>query len=232
MYAVILTGGKGTRMGELTKDTPKPLVKIHDKPIVEYTLDNLPSAITDIVFVVGYLGDQIKDYFGDEYDGKSIHYVVQEEQKGTDHALRCAQDILKNEDKFMVLMGDDLYTKQDLEKVCKYPYALLAFYSFAAQNFGLVGIDDNDNFESIIEKSANHSEGLINAAVYVLGKEYFDYEPVKIRIGDIDEHVLPHTLLTMYKEHPARVVHALEWQPVGTPEQLQEAQEEISKFCN
>lgn len=227
MYAVILAGGKGTRMGDLTKETPKPLVKIQDKPIMQYTLDNLPSAITDVVIIVGYLGEQIKEYFGDTYEGKSIQYVAQGEQKGTDHALRTAEHILKEEERFLVLMGDDLYKPQDLQKLIRYPYSLLAYYSFAAKNFGLVGVDENDNFESIIEKSPNHSEGLVNAAAYVLGKEYFEKESVKLDDG---EHALPHTLLAMYNEYPARVVHALDWQPVGNPDQLTEATERITEF--
>ncbi len=227
MYAVILAGGKGTRMGDLTKDTPKPLVRIQDKPIMQYTLDSLPGSITDVVLIVGYLGDQIEKYFGDTYEGKKLHYVSQGEQKGTDHALRTAQHLLQDEEKFLVVMGDDLYKPQDLQKLIRYPYSVLAYYSFAAKNFGLVGVDENDNFESIIEKSQNHSEGLVNAAAYVLGPEYFDTPCVKLDDG---EHALPHTLLTMYKEHPARVVHALDWQPVGNPEQLAEAAERIAEF--
>jgi len=227
MYAVILAGGKGTRMGELTKETPKPLVFLGGKPIMQYTLDSLPDVIEKIVVVVGYLGEKIQDYFGDEYNGKEITYIKQDEQSGTDHALRMAENILKDEDRFLVLMGDDMYKPQDLKKLMRYPYALLAYYSFAAVNFGLVGIDDNDNFESIIEKSPNHSEGLVNAAGYVLGKEYFDTDPVLIESG---EQALPHTLLSMYKEHPARVIHALDWQPVGTPEQLVEAEKKIAEF--
>ena len=227
MYAVLLAGGKGTRMGELTKETPKPLVQIEEKPIMQYTLDNLPDAITDVIIVVGYLGDQIKDYFGDEYDGKTIQYVEQGEQKGTDHALRTAQGLLQDEVRFLVVMGDDLYKPQDLNKLIRYPYALLAYYSFAAKNFGLVTVDDNDNFEAIVEKSPNHTEGLVNAAAYVLGKEYFDTPVVMLEDG---EHALPHTLLTMYQNHPARVVHALDWQPVGNPDQLAEAAERIGEF--
>ncbi len=227
MYAVILAGGKGTRMGELTKETPKPLVKIKDKPIMQYTLDNLPSGITDVIVIVGYLGEQIQEYFGDSYKSLQIQYIHQKDQNGTDHALRSAEHLLKEEERFLVVMGDDLYKSQDLQKLIQYQYSLLAYYSFTAKNFGLVGVDENDNFESIIEKSPNHSEGLVNAAAYVLGKEYFDVPPVLLNNG---EHALPHTLLTMYNTHPARVVHALDWQPVGTPDQLGEATERITEF--
>ena len=227
MYAVILAGGRGTRMGDLTKDTPKPLVQILGKPIVEYTLDSLPKEITDVIMVVGYLGQTIQEYFGDSHQGRNLHYVLQTEQLGTDHALRSAQELLAGQERFLVVMGDDLYKARDLGKMIKYPYAILAYYSFTAKNFGLVGVDDNDNFDSIIEKSPNHSEGLVNAASYVLGPEYFDTETVTIPNG---EHALPHTLLSMYNDYPARVIHAQDWQPVGTPEQLEQAKNRINEF--
>ena len=227
MYAVILAAGKGTRMSDLTKETPKPLINIQNRPIVSYTIDNLPDEITDIIFVVGYLKEQFQNTFGNTHNGMNIHYVVQENINGTDGALRMAKTLLQGEERFMVVMGDDLYMSQDLKKLIKYPYALLVDYSFDAKNFGLISIDDSDNFDGIIEKSDKHSEGLVSTAAYVLGQEYFDAEPVAI---SDTEFGLPQTLLGLYKTHPVRVVHALGWQPVGNPEQLKTANERISEF--
>ena len=77
MQAIILAAGRGTRMGELTKETPKPMLKIKNKPILEYKLNALPEEITEVIFVIGYLGDAIKNYFGDFYNGRKIRYVIQ-----------------------------------------------------------------------------------------------------------------------------------------------------------
>lgn len=72
MKIVILAAGKGARMNDLTNMTPKPLLKYEGKNLLEHKLDALPENITEIIFVIGYLGDQIKEYFKDSYKGTPI----------------------------------------------------------------------------------------------------------------------------------------------------------------
>src|SRR3989344_2665566 len=110
MQAVILAAGLGTRMGELTKRTPKPLLKIGDQNLLERNLENLPPEIKEVVLVIGYLGGQIRKHFGNKWRGRTIRYVEQKEPKGTAHALFICQELL--EDRFLVLMGDDLYAQK------------------------------------------------------------------------------------------------------------------------
>ena len=89
MKAVIMAGGKGTRLGSMTKDIPKPMISIENKPILEYQIESLrKSNITDIILVIGYLGDVIKEYFGDGHPwGVKIEYIVEEDFLGTAGAL-------------------------------------------------------------------------------------------------------------------------------------------------
>ena len=64
MQAVLMAGGKGTRLSSVTRDIPKPMVQIDGKPLLEHQIDNLKECgITDIILVTGYLGDIIEDYF-------------------------------------------------------------------------------------------------------------------------------------------------------------------------
>ena len=66
MKVVIMAGGKGTRIASVRSDVPKPMINICGKPILEYQIDNLKACgLTDIILVIGYLGDKIKEYFGD-----------------------------------------------------------------------------------------------------------------------------------------------------------------------
>lgn len=66
MQAVIMAGGKGTRLASVTKDIPKPMVSIDGKPLLEYQIDNLKQCgVRNIILVIGYLGDVIKEYFGE-----------------------------------------------------------------------------------------------------------------------------------------------------------------------
>ena len=123
MKIVILAAGKGARMNELTKNTPKPLLSYKGKNLLEHKLDMLPSDITEIIFVIGYLGEKIQEYFGNSYNSIPITYVEQKEMKGTAHALWQCKEYLN--EPFIVLMGDDLYDAKDIKKLIKKPIKLL-----------------------------------------------------------------------------------------------------------
>src|SRR3989338_817021 len=124
MQAVILAAGRGVRMSDLTNDLPKSLIRLGGRPILEYTLTNLPQKISELIFVIGYKGELIKSHFGERYQDKKIRYIVQENLNGTAGALHCAKEFL--EDEFLVLNGDDLYSRLDLEKITANGLALLA----------------------------------------------------------------------------------------------------------
>ena len=76
-----MAGGKGTRIREVASDVPKPMIRINGRPVLEYQLENLKECgIRDIILVVGYLSDQIKDYFKDGRDlGLNISYINEDE---------------------------------------------------------------------------------------------------------------------------------------------------------
>ena len=67
MQAVILAAGHGTRLRPLTYQMPKPLIKVADKCLIEHNIFNLPSEISELIIVIGYLGEQIQNYFGENY---------------------------------------------------------------------------------------------------------------------------------------------------------------------
>jgi NDP-sugar pyrophosphorylase family protein len=106
MQAAILAGGLGTRLGPITKEVPKPMVKIAGKPYLEYQLEILrDQSIRHIVLLTGYLGDQIEAYFGNgERLGMSIRYSREQTPLGTGGALRDAASMLA--DSFLVIYGD------------------------------------------------------------------------------------------------------------------------------
>lgn len=227
MYCVILVAGFGTRMGELTKNCPKPMLQIKEKPKLAYSIRALPNEITDIILVIGYLGSQIKDFFGSSYDGKHIHYVEQIEFNGTAGAVSLTEDII--DDKFLVIMGDDLYDKKDLEKLTKYDQSLLAYETTHAEQFGLVDVDEVGNLVSVVERPHNQSSGLVNTGAYVLSKAYLDVPMVRI---SAKEYGLPQTLVSMYPNTKTKVIKTKKWQSIGTPEDLKSAQAKIEEFIN
>ena len=107
MQAIILAGGLGTRLGPLTKETPKVMVPVNGKPFLLYLLQLLKSQeIKDIILSIGYLGQQVRNFFGNgDSLGVSLRYSEEKEKLlGTGGALKQAQDLL--DDYFLVINGD------------------------------------------------------------------------------------------------------------------------------
>jgi len=139
MQAIILTAGKGTRMYPLTLNLPKPLLRVLGKSILERNLEQLQDLVEEVILVVGYKGQAIKNYFGSSYKDLRITYVWQEQQLGTGHAARLALPHLKG--RFLLMYGDDLYDRQDIEKLlAKCPSILLGKVKNPSQ-FGVVMVD-------------------------------------------------------------------------------------------
>lgn len=225
MYSVILAAGLGTRMEELTEDCPKPMLKIKDRPKLAYSIEMLPDEVTDVVLVVGYLKEQIIEFFGDEFDGKKIHYVEQDVLNGTAGSVHLVKNIVK--DNFLVIMGDDLYDKKDLERLMKYDQSLLAYETDSASQFGLVEIDEDNNLFNVVERPHDKKDGLVNTGAYMISQKYFDTPMVKI---SEKEYGLPQTLVSMHPEVKTKVITTKKWQSVGSPEDLEIAQTKIDEF--
>lgn len=226
MKCVILAAGRGTRMGSLTDNCPKPMLPINGKPKLAYTIEKLPVAITEVILVVGYHKQQIIDYFGGQYDDRKINYVEQVDFNGTAGAVALVKDFI-SEEKFLVLMGDDLYMREDIERLAKYDLALLTYETDNAGAYGLVDIDAQNHLIGVVERPHDRTHGLVNTAAYVLTPTYFDYPSVAI--GN-DEFGLPQTIATMRDHHDIAVIKTKHWLPVGTPEDLKRAEKEIEKY--
>ncbi len=120
MQMVILCGGLATRLGRIAKDVPKSMIKIKNKPFLEYQIDNLKKhSIKDIVLCVGHLSDQIQNYFGNgKKFGVSIKYSYDKDKPlGPIGALKNAEILLK--DVFFMMYGDS-YLNVDYQKIYNY----------------------------------------------------------------------------------------------------------------
>ncbi|KKS26520.1 MAG: Bifunctional protein GlmU [Parcubacteria group bacterium GW2011_GWA2_42_11] len=202
-------------MKELTDDLPKSLLPINGRPIIEYALENLPDIISEIILIVGYKSEMIKDHLGDNYLGKPIKYIEQKELNGTAGALWAARDLVK--DKFLVMYGDDFYSKKDLEKLVANDLGLLAIETKTPQNFGVIELDEQGNLIRIVERPKEPRGNLTNTGAYVLDKRIFKYsmEPISET-----EFGLPQTIVKMVADWPVKVVQAEFWQGHNSQEDL------------
>lgn len=222
MQAVILAAGLGTRMGELTKNTPKPLLKIQDLTLLEHNLKALPEEVDEVILVVGYLADQIRAAVGERFRNKKITYVEQRELKGTAHALSLCKGKVRG--RFLVLMGDDLYKKEDLGKMLKYPLAVLAneIKEDNPNDFhALIRVDSDGNLQDIIERQQGKPGDLSNCGAYILDERYFALPLV--RAGNkTQEYGLPQTMLQLVRQGARfAIIKASFWHKVTGPEDLE-----------
>jgi len=213
-------------MGALTEHTPKPLLRVHGKTLLEHKLERLPKDITEIIFVVGYLGDAIRKEFGDSYRGIPVRYVEQKELLGTAHSLWQAKELLKH--KFLVLMGDDLYSEDDLKRSLSHDWALLVRRTPNLIRGGKVMLDEKGHVKDIVEGD-NHGgiEGIVYTGLCVLQPKIFEYPLVKL--PNRDEYGLPQTILQALDEHDIAVVEATGWISVTDGDDLAQAEKLLQK---
>lgn len=225
MQSVILAAGNGKRMGDITQKVPKPMIKIKGKPILEHKIKALPKEIDEVIIVVGHLGSQITDHFKNNFDGRKISYFFQEKLDGTGGAVHLAKDAVR--EKFLVMMGDDLYHRKDVEKMLQHDLAVLACEVDGASRFGTLEIDSQGHLVDIIENSERSENKLVNTGLYLLNKNFFEYNLVALSNGEFG---LPQTLVKMSDRHDIKIEKATLWHPIGLSEDLKKAEEIIHKF--
>ncbi len=177
MQALVLVGGKGTRLRPLTTETPKPILKLVDRPFLSYMIEWLAShGVDEIVFACGFLPDQLERVLGNGGgDSPALHYVVEPEPLGTAGAIKFAEEYLN--DRFFALNGDVL-TDLDLTALWNSHLengasASLGLYPVDdPAGYGLVDLDESGRVLDFHEKPepGHAGPGLINAGTYVLEK--------------------------------------------------------------
>jgi len=180
LKAIVLCAGYGTRMKPYTTEYQKVMLPLHGKPLLEYIVDGLKHAgIDELIFVVGYLKDQIIDHFG---NGKkfdvNIDYVEQEDLNGTGGAVLLCEELIEN-NHFFLTWGDilvpykiykqvyDVFQREDIH------YILVTNYQENLQKGCAVICEDNYCI-NMIEKPQNYDTNLNNCGIFILKTEIFD----------------------------------------------------------
>ena len=220
--AVILAAGKSTRTYPLTLTKPKPLLKVAGKTIIEHNLEQLVGLVDEVYVVVGYKAEMIKEFVGDEFKGMKIKYLVQDKPLGNADALKKAGKNIKG--KFILMFGDDLYSKKDIEKLLEYDNAILAAKVKNPENFGVLKVK-NDIFLEVIEKPKVFVSDLVNVGCFVFTKDIFEALN-KISLSQRNEYELPDAYNLLAKKKEIKVVSVEDyWLPITYPWSLLEANE-------
>lgn len=214
-----MAAGRGVRMRPLTDDCPKPLLKLGRQTILDYALSQLPADIDEVIIVVGYLKQLIIEHVNQFYSGMPIRFVEDDQMRGTGYAVKICQPYLTG--KFLVINGDDLYSKTDLEKLLDYDLAFLVQDRVDTARFGRILQDSQGDFSGI-ELGGTNKPGQVIIGAYVLNQKFFGYPMAKTGKGEFG---LPQTLLAMAKAgEKIKPVPAEFWRPIGFPEDLSKAQ--------
>ena len=231
MKAVILAGGEGTRLRPLTSNTPKPMMPLANKPMMEHIVNLLAQhGFDEIVVTVAFLANQIRDYFGDGSDfGVTMRYATEDSPLGTAGSVRNAADEL--DDTFLVISGDVL-TDIDLTAFVKAHRDAGAAASIALKHvenpleFGIVITQPDGTIERFLEKPTwgEVFSDTINTGIYVVEPEVFDFIP-EGEVVDFSGDVFPALLDSGHTLHG----HVTEgyWEDVGTLEAYSRAHTDV-----
>ena len=227
MKAIILAAGQGTRMGPLTRNTPKVMLPIANKPLLYHVIKSAHDAgIRDFVLVLGYGEQIIKEYFKDGSDmGVKIEYVHQEKQLGTADAVGSVEGMVN--ESFLVVNGDIIVSSSHIKKLigCRYDAVLTARHVDNPREYGVLEVQD-ERVLRIIEKPKNPPTNLANAGIYVFPLSIFDAihrTPLSVR----KEYEITDSLQMLIDEGKDVGFLALsgKWMDIGKPWELLEANE-------
>ena len=176
--AIILAGGRGTRLKTIISDLPKPMAPIMNVPFLTYQLNYLKYfGIKKVIFSVGYLSEKIIAHYNQSFENISIEYSIEKNPLGTGGGIRMAMSNL-NEDLVLILNGDsffDLNLEQfyNLHLEQKAEFSLALRYVNNSERYGNIEFNSSNQITSFIEKNQLNQSGYINAGVYILSKKLY-----------------------------------------------------------
>ena len=230
MKAVILAGGKGTRLMPLTKDIPKPMVQIAGKALLEWQVLLLKKyGITDIIFCTNYLHEVIEDYFGDGKKwGVNIQHSVETEALGTAGAVKLAESLIGDDD-FFVIFGDDMIS-HNLLQMYKYhkkhgaEATLLVHESSHPMDSDLIERDKTGRIIRIFRPNLGDIFESINlTCIYILKPSIL--KKIELKFSNFGKEIFPKLIA---EGHHIQAYYSEEYaQDVGTIERLQKVEQDL-----
>lgn len=210
-------------MRPLTLEKPKPMIKISGRPLIEHIINALPPEIDHLTLVVGYLRDQIRDYFGENFGRFKINYIVQEEKLGTYYAIKLCEHLLKPKERFLLMYADDLHSPKALSRCAKSEKPCLVIdESEAPSKFGVVELAEDGSISSIEEKPDFPKTNLVLTGAQLLTKEIFNFPAKRHPNG---EYYVTDSLAQMIAAgHKIYTIKTDFWLPIGYPEDIKIAE--------
>ena len=219
-----MAGGKGKRMRPLTANTPKALLNLQGRPILAWSLMSLQGIVDHALIVVHYLKAQIAGFMAKQKLFRNYTLVDQlPEPLGTGHALHCCGPHLQS-DEFIVINGDDLYSRSALLQLSLQQYGILSLQRDDFEKYGVIVSDDSGYFRRIDEKPPPErysAPAACSIGAYKFTESVFDYQLEKTKRG---EYEISDYVSMAARDHNVAVVDSPFWLPIGDPAALDAAQ--------
>ncbi len=234
---VIAAAGQGTRMLELSKDKPKSLICVKQRPFLAYLLDNLITAkYRDFILVVGFHPELMERFVNDYLNfcreknkgDIKIQLVDQfkilgpkEKEYGTLCPMKCVHNFIGNEN-FLSIYGDNLFSVRDLQAMGvedEYNY-IGASTSDCPEKYGVLITDENGNLKKIIEKPKEFVGNLVNKGIYKFTPEVFEKIP-QVCLSPRGEYELTDAVTLLAREGKVKVKMLQDyWLDFGNPDDI------------
>ncbi|MCY3722320.1 MAG: sugar phosphate nucleotidyltransferase [Candidatus Poribacteria bacterium] len=223
MQAIILCGGSATRLGAAAKHTPKLLMKVKGRSILQWQCEFLKDVgVQELILATGHLHDVLQNSIGESYNGISIRYCRENKKLDTGGAIKNAMQYIQSSP-FFVLNGDILWRDFSLNQMVSTFRAdmaglLLSVWVDDSRPYGEILSSDTGRITAFLEKPTTYQSGYINAGVYLFNSKIAQVFPNK-DVFSLSYDVLP-KLKSLY------VLKAdTDWIDIGSPERLQAAQQ-------
>lgn len=216
MKAVILAAGKGTRMMPLTEKTPKPLLQVAGKPIIQHNIDILKPEVEEIIIVAGYRLEQFQQRYS---ESEKVKIVEQPEPEGTADAALKARPYVEDA---VILNGDDIYGQKLLELLDR-DRAILAAETEEPEKYGVLKTKKG-KVTGISEKPEDPDSNLVNTGCFKVDESFFELLE-KVERSERGEYEITDALEEYIDG--TEVVKTDRWLPCSYPWQLLEAQKEL-----
>lgn len=172
MQAVMLVAGKSTRTYPLTLTRPKPMLPIANTILIEHNLAQLEGLVSEVILIVGYMQEMIREYLGEQWHDIKITYCEQKEQLGTGHAVLQVEPFIQ--DRFIVMNGDDIFSKTDIQQLMKLQAGALVKHVDDPSQYGVYRVDDQNRVLDLVEKPKEFIGTLTNIGCYLFNLEFFE----------------------------------------------------------
>ncbi len=193
--AVILAGGKGTRLEPVVDDRPKPMALVAGKPFLDYLLDMICRAdIRRVVLCTGYRASDIQRHYGNTYKSLKIVYSQERVPLGTGGAVRNALGVCRSD--FLLVFNGDSYLDIDIVDFFRWfragdgEGAMALAKVEERERYGSVVIDEDAKITSFLEKNESEPDGFINAGIYVLSSKVVQNLPAE-SVSSLEHDLFP-----------------------------------------